>query len=96
MSAAQRDFEDQHRGLSVRRSLTGSGNTIVGRGADSRPVGAFQTEDDARLFAAAPALLAALEAMTLLAEGPTGGVTVAMKLAAIVEARAALAKAGAA
>ena len=50
-------------------------------------------EADARLLTAAPDLLEALSAMTALAEGPTGGVSVADKREVIAQARAAIAKA---
>lgn len=45
---------------------------------------------NARLIAAAPDLLLALRAMTELAAGPIGGVTVQMKRDAIAAARAAI------
>lgn len=50
-------------------------------------------EANARLIAAAPDLLAALERMTELAEGPTGGVSQQQKRDVIANARAVLAKA---
>lgn len=48
---------------------------------------------NARLIAAAPELLAALEYLTDLAAGPPGGVTIDQKRAAMDRARAAIAKA---
>jgi len=48
---------------------------------------------NARLIAAAPELYEALEEMTALASGPTGGVSAQMKRDILAKARAALAKA---
>lgn len=80
---------------------TNSGTFI--RKADGSPPGylaevrAVRSEKqclaDARLIASAPELLEVLEAMTVLAEGPTGGVTQQQKREVLAKARAAIAKA---
>ena len=61
---------------------------ILATRRNSRPEGA-----NCQLIAAAPDLYEALQEMTLLAEGPTGGVSVSQKKAIVAKARAALSKA---
>lgn len=55
--------------------------------------GNAENKANAALIAAAPELYEALQEMTALAEGPTGGVSVSQKIAILAKARAALAKA---
>jgi hypothetical protein len=55
--------------------------------------GSAEGRANARLATSAAALLAALDDMTRLAEGPAGGVTVAMKREVLVKARMAIGKA---
>lgn len=64
---------------------------IVGAQDEEGRYGAIESESNARLIAAAPELLEALEEMTSLASGPVGGVSVQMKRDILAKARAVIA-----